>query len=435
MTILKHLIRSIRRNSLFEDSFWALTGNAVGRFCALVSGIVVARLLGKDIYGEYSVIRNTLFIIAVFSTLGLGYTATKFVAEYAGKCNVTRLIRTINHITLCASGLIATIIFVLADEFAMLLKAADLASALKLLAIIVVFNAVTTTQIGVLAGLKAFKELSVNNIHSGLMTLAATCILTCSYGFEGALWALLIAQIFNCILNSRSVKRLSRPFPESNLGTQGLTKKIMAFSIPIALQESLYSLSHWAILVLMANFSSYGQIGINSAVFQWINVLMFIPGVLKNVILAHLTGLSEYGIERRKTLKTMLNINFLGAFVPLIVVVACSKYIVGFYGPSFVKMQPVLLIGVLSTVFNSIAGVFNQEFISLGRNWLVFFIGICREAIYVAVSYLLLVNWDGVNRGALYVSSAYTISIICSLILFAALYYRGYHRKITINRL
>lgn len=131
----------------------------------------------------------------------------------------------------------------------------------------------------------------------------------------------------------------------------------------------------------------------------------------------------------------MLNINFLGAFVPLIVVVACSKYIVGFYGPSFVKMQPVLLIGVLSTVFNSIAGVFNQEFISLGRNWLVFFIGICREAIYVAVSYLLLVNWDGVNRGALYVSSAYTISIICSLILFAALYYRGYHRKITINRL
>lgn len=85
MRSIVHIYQSARHNSLFVDSIWALTGNAVGKLCALIAGIFVARFLGRDIYGEYSVIRNTLFVIAVFSTLGLGYSATKFIAEYIGK--------------------------------------------------------------------------------------------------------------------------------------------------------------------------------------------------------------------------------------------------------------------------------------------------------------------------------------------------------------
>lgn len=424
MSDTKHLFYRIRKNALFQDSFWALTGNAIGKFCALIAGIVVARLLGKDIYGEYSVIRNTLFIVAVFSTLGLGYTATKFVAEYAQRSGVSRLIEKLNRITLCTSGIIALILFVAAEKCAVLLKAPDLGPAIRLLAAIVVFNAVTTTQIGVLAGLKAFRELSVNNIFSGLVTLAATGLLTCMYDFQGALWALLIAQVFNCILNYRSVKKIVPAFRKTEFPEKGVTKKIIGFSIPIALQESLYSLSHWGVLVLMANFSSYGQIGINAAVFQWINLLMFVPAVLRNVILAHLAGLPEHGRERRNTIKWMLGVNFLCTIIPTCLIAACSKWIVEFYGPSFSAMQTVLLIGILSTIFNSVTGVFNQEFISLGKNWTVFFIGFCREAVYVTTTYLLLVNWNGIHRGALCVSSAYTLSILFSVLLFIG-FYRG----------
>ena len=64
-----------------NDSFWALSGNVAGKGLALVAGIVVARLLGRDLFGEYGLIKSTLIGISILSTFGLGYTATKFVAE------------------------------------------------------------------------------------------------------------------------------------------------------------------------------------------------------------------------------------------------------------------------------------------------------------------------------------------------------------------
>ena len=69
------------QSRLLNDSFWVLFGNSLGKGLALAAGIVVARLLGKEIFGEYGMIRNTLVSIAIFSTFGLGFTATKYISE------------------------------------------------------------------------------------------------------------------------------------------------------------------------------------------------------------------------------------------------------------------------------------------------------------------------------------------------------------------
>ena len=81
---MKQLIYQLRKSSLMRDSFWALLGNVLGKGLALVAGIAVARFLGSEEYGEYGMIRNNLTMIAIFSSLGLGYTATKFIAECKG---------------------------------------------------------------------------------------------------------------------------------------------------------------------------------------------------------------------------------------------------------------------------------------------------------------------------------------------------------------
>ena len=417
-----HIYRTVRHSPLIIDSIWALIGNAIGKLCALIAGIFVARFLGRDIYGEYSVIRNTLFIIAVFSTLGLGYSATKFIAEYIGKPEIRSIIKIINKITIYTSGIIAVIVFFFSDTIAALLKIQELSSAIKLLAIIIIFNAITTTQIGVLAGFKAFKTLSINNIYSGLITLLGTIILTLLYNFNGALLALLIAQIFNCIINWFAVRKILSTYTKETTTESGIAKKIISFSIPIALQESLYSVSSWIIMFIMANYSNYGQIGINSAVTQWINIIMFIPSILRNVILAYLSGMSENSTERAHTLKSVIIVNFVSTAIPVILVIAIAQYIISLYGPSFSMMKPALIIGITSTVFNSLNGVLSQEFIARGKNWSIFIIGLCRECIYIIITYTLLVTYNSIDNGALYVSIAYTSSIIVALILSSILY-------------
>ncbi|HIX44931.1 MAG TPA: oligosaccharide flippase family protein, partial [Candidatus Barnesiella excrementipullorum] len=43
----------LKQSSIFKDSFWALLGNVLGKGLALIAGIVVARFLGNETYGEY----------------------------------------------------------------------------------------------------------------------------------------------------------------------------------------------------------------------------------------------------------------------------------------------------------------------------------------------------------------------------------------------
>lgn len=100
-------------SKLFRDSFWAVFGNGIGNALMLLSGIIIARLLGKDLYGEYGIVKTTMFYIASFATLGLGVTSTKYIASLISQnsTHVGNVIRDSMHITLMFSGLIAFVLF------------------------------------------------------------------------------------------------------------------------------------------------------------------------------------------------------------------------------------------------------------------------------------------------------------------------------------
>lgn len=72
-------------SKLFKDSFWAVFGNGIGNALLLLSGILIARFLGKDLYGEYGVVKTTMFYVASFATFGLGFTSTKYIAQYVNE--------------------------------------------------------------------------------------------------------------------------------------------------------------------------------------------------------------------------------------------------------------------------------------------------------------------------------------------------------------
>ena len=52
-----------------KGAFWSFTGTALGKFFVLLTGIVCARILGKEGFGELGIIRSTL---GMFIILGAG---------------------------------------------------------------------------------------------------------------------------------------------------------------------------------------------------------------------------------------------------------------------------------------------------------------------------------------------------------------------------
>jgi O-antigen/teichoic acid export membrane protein len=148
---------------LVRGAFWSLAGAVISQGLALVALIVAARVLGKTQFGEYGMIASTVGALGVFAGLGLGLTATKFVAEHrlrdpgrAGR------ILGLSTETAVVSGLVVSVsLYVLAPVLAeRTLNAPQLVWELRLGCALLFLNALNGMQTGALCGLEAFKAIA-----------------------------------------------------------------------------------------------------------------------------------------------------------------------------------------------------------------------------------------------------------------------------------
>lgn len=399
-----NLKQRLLNSKLFKDSAWALVGSVLGKGLSLFAGIAVARFLGKEIYGEYGMIKNTLFQIAVFSTLGLGYTGTRFISKYLNdeKEYVRSYICIIYKITLIVSGLLALCTFVFSQQIANYLEVPETSLAFKFTAFIIVANAFVTAQIGILSGFKDFKVVAKNNTWAGIVTFVTSVLFTYFWGLYGALIALLLSMVFNATINGISIRKKTIDFPDTKKVSSHKYKEIIAFSIPIALQESLYSIVAWCLSVIIIKFSDYGELGLYQAAAQWSSIVLFIPGVLKNVILSYFSSTTD----TKKMRKIMLTINFCATFIPFLIISVFASYISEIYGSSFTNLPPVIIVSCLVSVFASIAGVLLYELISAGNTWASFLFRLLRDGMILCLSYVVL------SMDMLYLPASVSVVII-----------------------
>ena len=62
--------------------FWTGTGAIISRALGLLGSIVIARILGREIFGVVGMFQSTINMFATFAVFGMNLTANKHVAEY-----------------------------------------------------------------------------------------------------------------------------------------------------------------------------------------------------------------------------------------------------------------------------------------------------------------------------------------------------------------
>lgn len=418
-----HLIKQrLLSSKFFKDSFWALFGNIMSKGLSLVAAILIARFLGREMYGEYGMIKNTLIYMAVFSTFGLGFTATKFVAQNKDKApeKLRSLIRAAMIVSLCFSGIMAILVFIFAHPLAVYLEDSSMTTTLRYTAVVIVFNSLATVQVGILAGLKKFKQTAYVNIAIGCITFAFSVLLALYYGLEGAVIALLITNVANCFLNHIVLRKALIDFPKTHFTLWNDIKVQVRFSAPIAIQESSYSITFWVSNLLLVKMADYGQLGLHSAATQWTAVVLFIPSVLQNVMLSYLSESAETGVtaNQHKMLQRMLLVNFSATFVPFLICLAVSPFIIVLYGESYSSLPLVLNIAMAATIIRCLVQVFIQEFIALGKTWTLCGIRLGRDLLSLVLSAILILHLKE-NAAALYNFSFLIASAFCLLLMWA----------------
>ena len=332
---LKSTANRIKQSPIFQDSFWALTGNALGKGLSLIAAIAIARFLGSDAYGEYGMIKGTLISIAVFSSFGLGYTATKYIAEsrITDPARIVIVHKVTQLITIASSLTIAIVVALFSNRIANWLEDPSMGSILRWSSVAIVLNAFITSQAGELGGFRAYKVIARNNIIYGVFTFVVSIPATYYCGLEGAIVALIVSLTMNALINEISLHRL---VPRIKVSIRVIEiKEIAAFSLPIALQESLYSITSWLVTAILVKMSDLTQLGLYSAATQWMAVMSFIPGALRNVALSHLSENSNNEKVADKITNRLLLVNFMSTFVPFLFIALFSDLITKLYGPSF----------------------------------------------------------------------------------------------------
>ena len=73
--------RSPTATALLRGVPWVLIGSVVSQGSTLLCGVIGARILGKNAFGQFGIVQSTALTVASVAGAGLGVTATRYVAE------------------------------------------------------------------------------------------------------------------------------------------------------------------------------------------------------------------------------------------------------------------------------------------------------------------------------------------------------------------
>lgn len=402
-----------------SGSFWVLTGTALSRGLMLLSYVFVARILGKEVFGEFGIVQSTVGMFGIFAGLGLGMTATKYIAEFrktypakAGR------ILALTVIAVFVAGISAAVVcWILAPWLAQhTLAAAHLAGVLRLGTLFMLLSALNGVQLGALSGFESFRSIAKISLLAGLATFPLVVLGTWAWDLSGAILGLIAGQgvmlvLFAIDLRSE-IQRAGMSLAPA--GCMREWRTLCGFSLPVFLSGVMVVPVTWACCALLVNQpGGYAENGIFTAANQWFVLLLFLPDRLSQVNLPMLSDHIGRGDYRGASKIMMLCLKISAITVVPLACLLClvSPLIMKLYGMGFEKDWATLVVILATASLTSLIKLLSQVVIAAGKAWTL----LAASAVWGTV--FLLLNRLWIHFGALGMASARACSYALLLLI------------------
>jgi O-antigen/teichoic acid export membrane protein len=411
---------------LAQGAFWSLAGALIARGLSLLAFIFVARVLGKEGFGELGIIQSTVGMFGVFAGFGMGLTASKYVAELRFKDPVRagRIIALSNRICWITSSAIAVMVVILAPWLASrFLAAPHLSVLVQISSILLLFSGVAGAQTGALSGLEAFRKIAQVNLLAGLLSFPLIVGGVLCWGLAGALWGLILSQMVSCLLNHwalRAEAGIGR-IPLQSRGCLAEWRVLWQFAFPAVLSGVLVGPVNWICSALLVNQANgYAEMGVFNATIQWRNIILFVPSTFGSVALPLLSGLQESSQLHHYNRVLLVNaaLSFISALAIALPVSLLAAWIMAGYGKAFVPGAPVLVLVCLATVIMAVLNVVGQSIASDGKMWFGFALNlIWAAALLASFKYLTPKGAMGLATANVYAYGLHLLTVLAYIIM------------------
>jgi len=386
-------------------------GAAFNQGSTFAVNIIVANLLGRQVFGEYAMIQSTLVTLALIAQLAAGYTATKYVAEFRSTDpqRAGRILGMLTVFSATVAGIAALALFAVSGWLAgSVLKAPALGTALAIGSGVLLFTVLNGLLMGALAGLESYRALARALVWSGLAYLAICTGLAWWGGLIGAVAGLALSGLFQFVFLGAALRR-ECSLQGIKIHYAGFDQErsiLLKFALPGALSGFTGMPALWlASAFLVRQPNGYSQMAIYSASFSLMTAVLFLPNIANNVGMSLINYHKGAGEEAGYRQAFWIN---LVVSTTIVILGACILAVFGpnllrLFGKDFNDGYPVLLVLLLATIVQGLGIAMYQIIQSQAKMWLSFFaVALPRDAMLVSLAYFLVPHNGAIGLGTAY---------------------------------
>ena len=415
--LYQHLRDSDIAKRMMSGAFWSFTGTALGKFFVFLTGILCARILGKEQFGELGMVRSTIGMFIIVGAGGIGVTATRFISLYrrdqqAHAASIYKL--STSFATLL--GILTTLALLCSAGFLAndILESSELTFPLTIGCVVLFLSILNSSENGTLAGFEDFKSIAVNTLIGSIVESLGMIIGAYFYQIEGAIAGFGLGVLALYLANKLSaIKNLRK----SGISSKGQTifkedwKLIYQYSIPATLSALSVTPVFWLIRSMLVRANDYGELGIFEAADQWKVILLFVPGAICQIVLPIMSSITDSRTFRRTLLG---NFALIGGIATVLALASwiLAPIIMPLYGKTFTDLTPLVFLAI-STIPTALAQILEMTLYSRDKTWTCFGFNIIWGIATVGLSYVFLRNSQGASGIALAILLAYLIKMIC----------------------
>lgn len=387
-------------SDIVEDSargvFFLFTGNALQVVVLAVYSIVVARLLGANGFGLYSLSFVIPSILAGFVDFGVSQSITRFSAKLKseGKNQLAANVLKAGFIfELMVGAAMSVVCFIFSNTFATyILKRPEIGLLIKLASPLILLQTVSTAMNSAFIGLdKTQGSAVIMNTQAIVKTILAPIFIVFGFGIFGAVAGHVMGQIIAVVAGSlilyKYYKGLGKSFNANFLAD---LKTMLSYGFPLYLSALLGLILTQSQNIILAFFVSNVEIGNFSVAVNLssiVNLLVFPLGAL----FATFSKVNPNSDELKKFFKLSVKYTALLVIPAAVIVATLSKDLVyTFYGRGF-SLAPAFLSFYVLTFLYSGAGsiVLGYLLLGVGETRIIFKSAIVNLLIFLPLASLL----------------------------------------------
>jgi O-antigen/teichoic acid export membrane protein len=343
-----------------EDSargtLFLATGNTISIFISAIGVFIMARLLGAELYGVYTISLTIPSLLFLFVDFGINQALTHFSANLHTKDKEERLAKIIRQGILFKT-LIAILIFSIALIFSdhiasYVINRPDWGVYIRLGSLAIIFQTIFNTAGAVFVGLDHAEYSAIaTSIQALVKATLSSLLLLLGLGVIGAITGFVMGHVIAALVSvGLLVIKVYKPLHSGKGEDNSMKplKSMLSYGLPLYLSSLLLGLSSQLQNIILAIFSSDAVIGNYKASLNFV----VLPTVLTSaVVMSLLPAFSKLfqDSDRTKNLFTLANKYTTLLILPAstILIIFSNELVQVIYGSSYQSAPLFLALSVI----------------------------------------------------------------------------------------